>query len=465
MSYTPCSKFQETIVGNRNEFSLNNRILNGAFFVGFILTVNGEIFNWFFNFSPLIHVVMIFGGLSYAALYYFSRFRKQYKYSKPFLFINSVLIISTGWFTMDGINGSVPTLFILASVVFLTVFPKRYRILSAVTLVGLLGVLFVIQVYFPGLFDKYPSDHERIADILFSITFSIILLSFFILALKNSYETEREIVLEQKAELDAAHQKLVEVNETKERLYSVIAHDLRSPFQSIHGFADFLLEYRQTFTPEETEKYLNLIKKSAEDTLGLLENLLDWTRYQQGILEVQIEAFSLSDLINDVVALVTPAAELKDITFQVYTEKSESVHSDRNIIQAILRNLLSNAIKYTSHAGHIVVRYFVQNGQFVLEVADDGIGMSEEQVQRIFNPDKTARKKGPRSESGAGLGLKLCLDFTEKLKGTLQIRSVQNQGTSVILTFPDEAGVTGGVSRLSQFQPEEPLPAFPDKRD
>ncbi|MFD1294996.1 PAS domain S-box protein [Lutibacter holmesii] len=230
--------------------------------------------------------------------------------------------------------------------------------------------------------------------------------------------------------------KLKNLNDTKDKLFSIIAHDLRSPFNSILGFSELLIEHSQDFEIDKSEKFLEIINSSAKNALSLLNNLLHWAKTQTGQISNKPQIVSLAPIINNVVALSCSNAKAKNIKLKYKQPSVIEAYTDVNMLKVVLRNLISNAIKFTNVNGKIDI-FTIQNENHIeIKVSDNGVGMPKETQQKLFNINPTIVKDGTAAEKGTGLGLILCKEFVEKLNGKIWVESELGIGSSFIFTLP-----------------------------
>ncbi|MDO9136535.1 MAG: PAS domain S-box protein [Lutibacter sp.] len=240
-------------------------------------------------------------------------------------------------------------------------------------------------------------------------------------------------------ELEKLSTELKLQNESKNKFFSIISHDLINPISGIIGFSELLKENSSDLPPEKIKSFATIINKSANFTLTLLHDLLEWSRVQIGSIEPNFESFNLSDLLAHNIAGVSPLVSSKKIVLTANFHKNLKVLADKKMVSTIIRNLLSNAIKFTSKGGTITVssKEIITNGKKIIEttISDTGIGMSEEKMKNLFKIEHNYRSAGTDKESGSGLGLVLCNEFIEKNKGTIKVISEENIGTSFIFTL------------------------------
>lgn len=237
-------------------------------------------------------------------------------------------------------------------------------------------------------------------------------------------------------EIKHKNSELAELNATKDKFFSIIAHDLKGPFSAILGFTELLVENQQTLSNEEKDTYLKNIYTTTKTTYQLLENLLNWARSQSGNIRLAPEAIQLRSLVNDVVDILEQAVKNKKINISNAVNPELTIYSDKNTLHTIIRNLISNAIKYTSTNGTITVKAQLKNNFVEVSISDTGVGMDEQTVQSLFNLTETISKTGTANEKGTGLGLVLCKEFVEKQKGKIWVESELGVGSTFYFNLP-----------------------------
>lgn len=232
------------------------------------------------------------------------------------------------------------------------------------------------------------------------------------------------------------NQQLEESNATKDKFISIMAHDLKSSFNVIMGYTELLKDASKRNDAEGIGTMASHAHNSAIQTLGLLENLLDWSRAQTGHLEFNPETIDLKQLLDDVMLMQNNLAEQKSVNIEVEIQHCKAIIADRNMMSTILRNVVSNAIKFTHHGGNIKVSCKKAESAWYLIIEDDGIGMDEAQVKNLFDSKSVRSKSGTKGESGTGLGLKVCKDFVDFHKGRISANSQPGKGTSIHIEIP-----------------------------
>lgn len=254
----------------------------------------------------------------------------------------------------------------------------------------------------------------------------------------QNLQLQREIVGRKRAE-----NALQTANATKDTFFSILNHDVRSPFSGLLGSIELALNYFEQLSPDEHRQNLVRIKKSADMFYALLENLLTWARVQRGRMEYHPENIPVSALVAHLIELCAEAAEQKQITLQHNIPQSTSVYADINMLNIILRNIVSNALKFTPLRGTITLSARQCAHEVEITVTDTGIGIgiAGTDIANLVRVDRKTTTLGTAGEHGMGLGLPLCQDLIEKNQGTLQIASIPEKGTTVRITLPASVSV------------------------
>ena len=231
-------------------------------------------------------------------------------------------------------------------------------------------------------------------------------------------------------------EKLKHLNATKDKLFSIIAHDLRSPFNSILGFSQHLRENIRNYKFEESEKYLDTINSTAQSTFNLLVNLLSWAKQQTGQTIYNPENLNLQQIVNEVVDLLSSSAKIKNITINYALPKKILIFADKNMLKTILQNLISNAVKFTNPDGIIRIYAVQYSGKVEITISDNGIGMGKKSIGKLFEIETNASTSGTLNEPGSGLGLIICREFVEKHGGKIRVESKKGKGSDFKFSIP-----------------------------
>ena len=255
--------------------------------------------------------------------------------------------------------------------------------------------------------------------------------------------SNRLITEQKKAEqaLKESEQKLRESNITKDKFFSIIAHDLKSPFNAMLGFSNLLLEKFDTYDVQEQKIHLGMINKSIQNTYKLLENLLLWSQIQRGTINFDTGKENLHQMSCETIDLLVQSAKDKEISLINQIKDDIYVRADKNMLSTITRNLISNAIKFTPQGGTVEINcspIINKNNEPLIEiqVKDNGIGINNKTKENLFNISTNISTKGTENETGTGLGLILCKEFIEKQNGKIRVESEVGKGSKFIFTLP-----------------------------
>ncbi len=231
-------------------------------------------------------------------------------------------------------------------------------------------------------------------------------------------------------------EELKKLNASKDKFFSIIAHDLKNPFNAIIGFSEMLNEELNSDQSSRSHEYAHLINVSAVQTLKLLENLLEWAKSQRGKISFDPQQLAVNELVEEELLLLKDMAIGKNIQLNNLINTQLTVMADRNMLKTVLRNLISNAIKFTYRNGKVEVKASVNNDMVEIAVCDNGMGMSEVTRAQLFRIDANVSSKGTENEKGTGLGLFLCKEFVEKHGGKIWAESEQGKGSVFHFKLP-----------------------------
>jgi signal transduction histidine kinase len=264
---------------------------------------------------------------------------------------------------------------------------------------------------------------------------------------------QKEELALQKEDISHKNEELTTLNATKDRFFSIIAHDLRSPIASFAAFAELMVNYYDGMTTEEVKSMAVDLNKSVKNLGQLTDNLLLWGRLQMRQTEPVFKNVSVLAVAQETVAQLKPLADSKQVFIQVEPYEA-TVHADENYLRFIIRNLVTNAIKFTHPGGGIIIGSSKKKGMIQIYIADTGVGMSDEAMQHLFDTDSKTSVKGTAGEKGTGLGLVLCKEFVEKLGGQIWVESQEEKGS--IFTFSLKAGLPETYQELLDFMKKKP---------
>lgn len=255
----------------------------------------------------------------------------------------------------------------------------------------------------------------------------------------GSQDVLRDITKRKELEssLQKSNELLQESNATKDKFFSIIAHDLKGPFNSILGLSEILMEHIQNKNYDRIEKFTGIILRSSNNAFNLLLNLLEWSRSQSGTIDFNPEFCKIFTLFNETIELSDGSAQKKSITISTELPTDEIIFADKAMISTVLRNLISNAIKFTNTGGQVVVSAEQKEDNWLITVSDNGIGISKDGIKKLFRIEETISTAGTSNEKGTGLGLILCKEFIEKHSGKIWAESEFGRGSKFYFTIPN----------------------------
>lgn len=249
---------------------------------------------------------------------------------------------------------------------------------------------------------------------------------------------KQELFLEQSKKLENTNEQLSLLNATKDKLFSIIAHDLRNPFNVLMGLSEIMFKNYNKLSVDKIQKYSEIIFLSAKSGYNLLDNLLQWSRSQTGTLAFDPTKLQLQVLAEETLALFEGSAERKNITINQQIGPDIIAFADESMVMTILRNLISNAIKFCNENGSIIISASYIKGMVEISISDNGVGIPKNVIDRLFKVDSTISTKGTSNEPGTGLGLLLCKEFIDKHKCKIWVESEVGKGSVFKFTLPIE---------------------------
>lgn len=255
------------------------------------------------------------------------------------------------------------------------------------------------------------------------------------------YESETDIetyllICFDVTKLKNAEKNLQELNATKDKFFSIIAHDLRNPFNSLLGFSQLIYKNADKYTPQKMEQLALKMNEAAKQAFDLLENLLNWSKIQTGILTPKKQILNTPDLLIGAKQICLPAAEAKGIEIEILCNAINKINADRQMLNTVMRNMIINAIKFSYPNGKIILACEDQGKHVCFSIKDFGMGIKEEYIDQILNIDGNYSQPGTADEKGTGLGLILCREFVELSGGKIWIESEYAKGTTFYFTVP-----------------------------
>jgi len=242
--------------------------------------------------------------------------------------------------------------------------------------------------------------------------------------------------LKHEEEIQRISSELRELNASKDKFFSIIAHDLKSPFTGLLGYSEILNEDLESLTREQLKTYFGEIHSSAKSIYKLLNNLLEWSWISIGDQSFNPVKINVAKLVREVINLLSSNAATKSIEIIFDSDDMLFINADETMIKSIVQNLLSNAIKFTPRNGQINISLTGTTDEVAIIVRDSGVGISEKEMENLFRLDKHSSTLGTEKEKGTGLGLLIAKELVEKNGGTISVQSKINEGTKFTISFP-----------------------------
>ena len=390
---------------------------------------------------PLINIFLSVSLLSILYLNY----KRKYNISNVVIYL--IAVISTYYFYFTQVNYafflvSIPG---ILSIIF---YDKKAKYLSLFILnyIFFLFSTWVISKYEGFRFNGGNAELHVLLN--FSIFYFIVYLIINRLKTENLMAEKRlhsqnnilnfqsEEIKQQSNELLNKNKALEEVNETKNKFFRIIAHDLRSPFNTILGISDLLLKEHAHLDDNERESLIKSLVHSSKGAYLLVENLLEWSEVQSEKFQCNPDSYNLSAILGEVLMIINDVAENKNIAIINEVSKEIRIYADKEMLKTILRNLILNAVKYTFEGGLVTINAQQIDNEVTISVADTGIGIEKEKIDLIFEQTQKFSTYGTDNEKGTGLGLVLCKEFVEIHNGDIRVESELGKGSVFSVSFP-----------------------------
>ncbi|MFA6403203.1 MAG: ATP-binding protein [Salinivirgaceae bacterium] len=242
-------------------------------------------------------------------------------------------------------------------------------------------------------------------------------------------EKEMENISSQKKELEA-------INLTKDKFFTIIAHDLKNPFSTVISISDILLQRYDNYDKEKTIEYIEQINRYSKNAYNLLENLLQWARSQTGSMKINFKRASIDAIINEVIELYTVSAQQKEITFEKIVDKELHCYFDVDMITTVIRNLVANSMRHSPPKGKITIEVLETGDMLTINVSDEGKGIEPENRESLFRIDVRQNLEEDENFQGSGFGLIICKEFVSKNGGDIWVDSKISNGTTFCFTLP-----------------------------
>lgn len=427
--------FIKYISGQGEGYTFEQRLFISALITGILLGIAGTITNFALGFEIESILVPSVISLFLAICYYFIRFRGLFSMlSLPIIFL-SYLSLGVVWMLNGGMDSSNEIIFIVVFILSLLMVQRKYKIYLLLFFMILKSGLYLIHLNYPWLVKPFPSENARWTDVFITSLYVSFIIYLVINFVHLNYLKEKEKVEAKHKELIQLNNELKNSNDTKDLFFAILSHDLKSPFNSIVGFSELLVNNAEKYDLEKIRNYSLKISNVANETYLMLENILNWSRLQKGEQNPNLSKYNLNSLVNEITTLFKELAKSKEIYLNNNVDQTISVYCDKEMTKTVLRNLLANAIKFTNPKGNISISAVVIDNLVEISISDSGIGISEEKLKNIFEPGILNSTPGTANEKGTGIGLHLCKVFIEKQGGTVGVTSEVGLGSRFYFTL------------------------------
>ncbi len=288
-----------------------------------------------------------------------------------------------------------------------------------------------------NLISEAKLERQKVKQQYFIIMIGLLLI-IIVFIIRNNFlrKSANKKLQEQKDQVQRIADELKRANSTKDKFFSIIAHDLKGPFGTLSSLIGQFIENYDEMTDHDRLEYLKTADKAGKNTYNLLLNLLEWSRLQRGTIKYMPTEFNLNESLDQIVYLFKEKASMKDQALKCRSEVNFIVKTDPSILSAILRNLVGNALKFTPRGGTVDVLAEKRDDGIRIMVRDNGIGIPAKAIAKLFSIENEYQSKGTDNEYGTGLGLVLCKEFVSLLGGSIRVQSQENEGSTFIVDLP-----------------------------
>ena len=423
------NRLNKLLIGDSENLRLNNKIYIVASLIAFTAAITGLSFNIIIELSSLFNLSILFIAISYATFYLFARLKHLY-FKNVFVLI-SQLGLAMSWYSEGGLSGPVLPLFVIAIIVFTVIADSKYHILYLfISIVNIVGLFLVEQSEYGKYIVQYPNKFYHDLDISFTLLVSVISIYLFVSYIKKVFVNSLETTAKQKKELE-------QLNEMKDKFFSIIAHDLRGPFNGMIELTRLMADESTGLSKEDLQDLSGKLSTSAKSTFSLLENLLNWAKMNQGMIAYNPTLIPLKSFATKHLEAMQEMANNKEIKTTNNIPNDLLVFADEYMLQTIIRNFIINAIKFTAKGGEVSISAReIDNNNIEISINDNGVGMSVETIGNLFKLDNQNQRAGTENEPSSGLGLILCKEFIDLHKGIINVESEEGKGSSFKFTLP-----------------------------
>jgi two-component system sensor histidine kinase/response regulator len=414
------------MTGNSTIHSLEARIFHVTCIFTISLFSLSIVFNYLIGLYELC-LLLIPSVIAACGVYYLSKIKLQHSLAVLIFCVIGNIVWILFFLNNSGINGPGMLIYLLFFFLVMSIVPVKQRLIWVVVNIIIAFVLIAYQHNFPEAVPlKHRDDLSRSLDFAYVYFLTLLIVYFIITNVINSYNRER-LLAEERAEL------LEMANQSKNKLFSILAHDLRSPLNSIQSFLEVSMDGD---LDEEEKKIINKsLLRETKNTRQLLINLLSWSKTQMDGVNVNLIEQDLLHTLETTLIMQKSIAEEKNIVLTNAIDEGLRVVADTDMLELVIRNLVNNAIKFTPFDGEIKVSTSIQGQECWISVADNGVGIAKTDYLNIFSLSSQSTY-GTNQEKGVGLGLVLCKEFVQIQQGRIWVESELGSGTVFYVSLP-----------------------------
>lgn len=432
----------ENAIGNNKEFSNEQRIVNAILLITFVVDIAyllAAVLSMSGHLSQVVLFMLLGLLVVLPALYYLSRYRHKTQAAIISYAVIGYAVLIINYFFNSGINGPTLLVFFVIYNLLIAITSPRLYILWVVLHTAAVGFLLWYEYNNPtGIPGLYTTREERFVDIFGTYIISLGFVSLVTGFLRSSYIRERKKadaharrIEVQSRKISMQNSKLKDIIQERDKLFSIISHDMLGPLSSIQSYLELVTENPELDEMEMKRELLNLTK----NTSGMLRNILVWSKSQAQGVQLHKTETNVNELISQILNVQRSIAATKGIDIVMNTEDELYTITDPEILKLVVRNLINNAVKFTPNGGIITVSVGHEDNGCCVSIHDTGIGMTEEQQQKLFTSEVKSTY-GTGNEKGVGLGLSLSNEFVKLLGGKIKVQSKPNEGSVFSVYLP-----------------------------
>lgn len=414
------------LTGDYTRFSLESRIFH-SFCIVAIVTLTYCVFLNFYLKLPISAWLSLAAVLIQSSLYYLSRFLNKTRLSIVLSIVIIHLVLITNYIYNSGMGG--PTLLLLLAVFFIITAvakPGSYKYWITLNVLIALGLI-ALEFFYPNVIrNMYKTRLTQFGDMATSYCLCSLAILIGLRYMKKNYYDAQD-------QLTAKADDLESINQTKNKMFSIISHDLKAPIATIQSYLEVLSE--MDINHRDGKKIKGDLMLMTQNTDMMLSNLLMWSKSQMEGIKLDKKLLNLEELISPIIAVFKPIANRKEVNLSYSVEPDLQVFGDKNMLELVIRNILSNAIKFTHPNGKVELMARYENSACLIIIKDTGVGMTEHMKSNVFSL-KGESSYGTNNEKGVGLGLSLSKEFVDLQNGTLRCESELGKGTTFYISMP-----------------------------